>query len=95
MRKTDTKSRPLREERSEEDPVPREETPLVRDAGNSDDPHPTRGPSATQPVQSASSSYWFQFILVPVQSDSSFIPVQSDSSLNQFILWDDFGITLG
>ena len=54
----------------------------MRDAGNSDDPHPTRGPSETQPVQSDSSSYWFQFIVVPVQSDSSFIPVQSDSSLN-------------
>ena len=54
----------------------------MRDAGNSDDPHPTRGPSATQPVQSDSSSYWFQFIVVPVQSDSSFIRVQSDSSLN-------------
>ena len=30
----------------------------MRDAGTSDDPHPTRGPSATQPVHSDSSSYW-------------------------------------
>ena len=43
----------------------------MRDAGNSDDPHPTRGPSATQPVQSDSSSYWFQFILVAVHASSS------------------------
>ena len=30
-----------------------EETPPVRDAGTSDDPHPTQGPSATQPPREA------------------------------------------
>ena len=47
----------------------------MRDAGTSDDPHPTREPSQFQlilvPVHTGSSSYWYQFILVPVHTGSS------------------------